>query len=71
MSIFYKLELSTYALLLVSFFVQIIVMYQSIEGIKPTFFRMNAIALGATDVVVTPDEIQELNVVMEGIPEVF
>ena len=46
-------------------------MYQSIEGIKPIFFKMNAIALGATDVVVTPDEVQEVNVVMEGIPDVF
>ena len=71
MSIFYKLELFTYSLLLVSFYVQIIVMYQSVEGIKHIFFRMNAINLGATDVVVTPDEIHEVKVVMEGIPEVF
>ena len=46
-------------------------MYAGLEDIKPTFTKLNAIALGATDVIITQEEFSVLIETMEGVPDTF
>ena len=71
MSIFYKLEIATYAVSVLAFSIQIILMYASIDGIKPTLVKMNDIAYGVAGVIITPDEFQAVIDHFEGVPNTF
>ena len=71
MSIFYKLEIATYAIAIIAFSVQIILMYASIDELKPTLTKMNDIAFGATGVIITADEFQAVIDHFEGVPDIF